>query len=165
MHQFNVEKMPWCGMAAYGCMRHKSNGCTPRFVVPNERKVGLAWQQSLHCLSCQFKSGMYKLYEVLTGSRGEMAATINVTLKIGLQDLVTSNTKMCHLLTSVSVPPPSWRRVQKSANKVAGITAQNTAYLKKREKLWDINIFLRRRFRVVNYLTIWGFQYTGEVSE
>ena len=54
-----------------------------RFSVANERKICLAWQQSLHCVNCQFKSGMYKLYvEVPTGGRGQKPATTNVALHL-----------------------------------------------------------------------------------
>ena len=70
-----------------------------------------------------------------------MGVTTNVTLKIGLQDLATSDTKMCHLLTSVNVPPPSRRGMQKTANKAVDINAQHTSYLKNmRYKLREINI-------------------------
>ncbi|KAK2154123.1 hypothetical protein NP493_2221g00013 [Ridgeia piscesae] len=94
----------------------QSKGCTPRFSVANERKIGLAWQQSLHSVNCQFKSGRYKLYdELLTGGRGQKPATTNVALQIVLQDSAISNTKMCYLLTSVNVPPLSRRRMQKNS--------------------------------------------------
>ena len=120
----------------------QSKGCTPRFSVANERKIGLAWQQSLHSVNCQFKSGMYKLYDkVPTGGHGQKPATTNVALQIVLQDSAISNTKMCYLLTSVNVPPPSRRRMQKTANKVASISAQHAMddLKQKRDKMREIN--------------------------
>ena len=51
-----------------------------------------------------------------------------------------SNTKTCYLLTSANVPPPSRRGMQKSANKVARITAQHTVDdLKRGDKIREIN--------------------------
>ncbi|KAK2164269.1 hypothetical protein NP493_1423g00000 [Ridgeia piscesae] len=120
----------------------QSKGCTPRFSVANERKIGLAWQQSLHSVNCQFKSGMYKLYdEVPTGGCGKTPATTNVALQIVLQDSAISNTKVCYLLTSVNVPPPSRRGMQKTENKVASVSAQHTVddLKQKRDKIREIN--------------------------
>ena len=72
----------------------QSKGCTPRFSIANEREIGLAWQQSLHCVNCQFKSGMYKLYDELpTGGCGQKPATTNVAFQIVLQDSAISNIK------------------------------------------------------------------------
>ena len=140
LHCVHCQSMMW-----NDCIQlhaEQSNGCTPRFSIANERKIGLAWQQSLHCVHCQFMSGMYKLYdEVPTGGRGQKPATTNVALQIGLQDSAISNTKMCYLLTSANVPPPSRRGMQKTANKVATITAQHTVddLKQKREKIREVN--------------------------
>ena len=142
MRLLNVEKNAMMWNDCIQLHAEQSNGCTPRFSIANERKIGLAWQQSLHCVNCQFKSGMYKLYdEVPTGGRGQKLATTNVALQIGLQDSAISNTKMCYLLTSANVPPPSRRGMQKTANKVASITAQHTVddLKQKREKIREVN--------------------------
>ena len=109
----NVEKNAIMWNDCIQLHAEQSNGCTLRFSVANERKIGLALQQSLHCVNCQFKSGMYKLYDkVPTGGRGQKPATTNVALQIGLQDSAISNTKMYYLLTSANVPPPSCRGMQ-----------------------------------------------------
>ena len=142
MRLVNVEKNAMMWNDCIQLHAEQSKGCTPRFSVANEWKIGLAWQQSLHCVNCQFKSGMYKLYdEVPTAGRGQKPATTNVALQIDLQDSAISNTKMCYLLTSANVPPPSRRGMQKNANKVTSITAQHTVddLKQKREKIREIN--------------------------
>ena len=41
----------------------KNTTCTsPQLEVHDERQTGLCWKMSLHCLHCEYQSGMYKLY-------------------------------------------------------------------------------------------------------
>ena len=51
----------------------KNKTCTSsHFEVHDENQVGLCWKMSLHCLHCEYQSGIYKLYdEVDTGSCGK----------------------------------------------------------------------------------------------
>ena len=102
--------------------------CTlPHFQVYREQQVGLCWKESLKCVNCEYHSRMYKLYsEIETGRCGQRAATMNVALHIGLQDSTTATTKFRHILTAMDTPPPSHTGLQRTANKVAALTAQAT---------------------------------------
>ena len=83
----------------------KNTTCaSPQLEVHNERQVGLGWKISLHCLHCEYQSGMHKLYtEVDTGSCGQKTATSNVALH-GLQDSTKRITKMRHILAARTHP-------------------------------------------------------------
>ena len=109
---------------------------SPQLEVHNERQVGLCWKMSLHCLHCEYQSGMHKLYtEVDTGSCGQKPATSNVALHVGLQDSTMGITKMRHILAATNTPPPSRCGLQRNADKVAAITAQATMHdLRKESK-------------------------------
>ena len=84
----------------------KNTTCTsPQLEVHDERQIGLCWKMSLHCLHCEYQSGMYKLYtEVDTGSCGQKPATSNVALHVGLQDSTIGITKMRHILAATNTP-------------------------------------------------------------
>ena len=95
--------------------------------VHDERQIGLCWKMSLHCLHCEYQSGMHKSFtEVDTGSCGQNPATSNVTLHDGLQDSTIGITKMRHILAATNTPPPSRCGLQRNADRVAAITAQAT---------------------------------------
>ena len=122
----------------------KNTTCTsPQLEVHNERQVGLCWKMSLHCLHCEYQSGMYKLYtEVDIGSCDQKPATSNVALHVGLQDSTIGITKMRHILAATNTSPPSRCGLQRNADRVATITAQATMddLKKKREQSKEINI-------------------------
>ena len=100
---------------------------SPQLEVHDERQIGLCWKMSLHCLHCEYQSGMYKLYtEVDTGSRGQKPATSNVALHIGLQDSTIGITKMRHILAVTNTPPPNRCGLRINTDRIAAITAQAT---------------------------------------
>ena len=106
----------------------EQNMCpSPQFQMYQEQQIGLCWKESLKCVNCEYHSRMYKLYsEIETGHCGQRAATTNVALHIGLQDTTTATTKFRHILTAMHTPPPSHTGLQRTANKVAALTAQAT---------------------------------------
>ena len=113
------------------------------FDMKREKKVGLAWQESLKCEKCTYMSTMYKLYEeVPSTGRGRRAAVPNVGVHIGLSHASLSMAGLRTVMMAMDVPPPSQSGMQKSANRVMqSIVKVNEKDMRDRRlKLREINI-------------------------
>lgn len=85
-----------------------------------EKQVGIAWEESLHCTKCGYKSALTKLYKsVRTGSRGRPPAEPNLGLQIGLSQTPAGNSDARVLLSSAKIRPPSNKSLQQSANRIS----------------------------------------------
>ncbi|RLJ22838.1 hypothetical protein DJ030_00120 [bacterium endosymbiont of Escarpia laminata] len=127
MRLLNMEKSAQMWNECYTEHACKTTCTSPQFQIYHEQQIGLCWKQSLRCTNCDYHSRMYKLYtEVSTGRSGQRAATTNVALHVGLQDSTIGTTKIRHILAAMDTPPPSRTGLERTANKVATVTAQAT---------------------------------------
>ena len=114
-----------------------------RFDQDGEVQHGLAWQETLKCSKCQFRSEKCKLYkEIDTGKRGKKAADINLSVHVGTSHTPISCTGLNKIIVSMNIPPPSRRHLQRNSNKVADILVQeNTQHMQGIcQNLQEINV-------------------------
>ena len=114
----------------------------PTFRRHQEMKKGLGWKLSVMCISCQWKSAMFKLYkEIPSSSRGPKVAAPNMAFQAGLNDTTTGNTKARLLLAATNIPPPSRSGMQRLSNKASEIIHKlnEDDMAEKREQIKEIN--------------------------
>ena len=84
---------------------------------------GLATILRMQCMTCDYGSTKYKLYqEVDTKAPGRKAATSNLGLQIGLSQTPLGNDVMRKILLSTNTPAPSREALQKSSNTIMPLT-------------------------------------------
>ena len=90
--------------------------------LKSEDRRWLATKMGILCTSCGYISGRYTLYEeVETKSPGRKAAAVNLGLQVGLSQTPLGNDGMRKILLSTNTPPPSFKFLQKTSNKVMAI--------------------------------------------
>ena len=121
-------------------IQHKSASpdCTGnlKFDQGGEEQRGLAWCETLKCCDCSFRSGKFKLYrEIDSGRPGRKAADINLSVHSGLSHTPIAAAGLSKIVTSMNIPPPSERQLQRNANKVGQILVEeNTKHMQEIHK-------------------------------
>ena len=104
---------------------HKPD-CTGQLIfdAEKEKKVGLAWQESLKCTVCDYISRKQKLYKEATSNNsqpGQKAANINLAAQAGLMTTSIGNTALRNILLHMNIPAPARKSMQRNSNRVNDI--------------------------------------------
>ena len=122
-----------------------SHHCQGRlnFDYSTEEQRMFCWRERVICDRCSYTSKKYNLYdEIETGKVGRKTATANVGLNIALSQTPIGPSSIRKLCLSTSIPAPSRRGLQKTANKVSKVIEEvNKRDMKaRRQGLKTINL-------------------------
>lgn len=121
-----------------------SPGCSGLLDFDDSMRVqrGLAWKESMKCVTCGYQSPVRNIYETVQANRrGPKTAALNYAAQVGLSHTSIASTGLSNILLAMDIPSPSLSGMQKCANKVGDMLVEhNTENMREiRKELQELN--------------------------
>jgi hypothetical protein len=103
---------------------------------------GLAWKESMKCVTCGYQSPLRNIYETVQANRrGPKTAALNYAAQVGLSHTSIASTGLSNILLAMDIPSLSLSGMQKCANKVGDMLVEhNTENMRGiRKELQELN--------------------------